>query len=138
MALYAEGEQEAALVFFRKALRESPGDPSALAAVRRVEAEIRTRRAAAPPQAVSAALPASAGRVEELFLVVVPRWFYFERTVGNGLSDIGTLNALNARIVQLLGERKLALAQSRVFRNERRLRELLRRAPLAALATDEV
>jgi hypothetical protein len=132
MARYAAGEQDAALAFFRKALRESPGDPSALAAVRRVEAEIRARRAAAPPQAVSAPHPASVGTVEDLFLVIVPRWFYFERTVGNGLSDTGTLNALNARIVQLLGERKLAIAQNRVFRNERQLRELLRRAPLTA------
>lgn len=131
MTRYAAGDRDAALVFFRRALRESPGNRSALTAVRRLESETAAPPAAVRPPVESASPPSSAGRVEAFLLGTLPRWFNFERTVGNGLSDVGTLNALNARVVQLLGERRFALAQNRAFRNERQLRELLRRAPVA-------
>lgn len=126
---YARGDADAALAAFRKALRLAPKNASALAAVRRLESEAARRRL--PPPRESA--PAPASRLEHLLLVSVPRWFYFERTLGNRLTDVGTLTALNASVVQLLGERKIALANRRPFRKERRLRELMRRAPSATL-----
>lgn len=126
---YARGDAEAALISFRKALRLSPKNDSALAAVRRLENEAARRRLAPPRERA----PAPASRLEDPLLVSFLRWFYFERTLGDRLTDVGTLTALNTRVVQLMGERKFALAKHRPFRKERRLRELLRRAPAAML-----
>lgn len=129
---YARGDSGAALASFRKALRLSPKNASALAAVHRLESEAAYRRLSAP-RGHGGPAPATASRLERFLLVSVPRWFYFERTLGDGLRDVGTLTALNASVVQLLGERKVALAHNRPFRKERRLRELLRRAPAVML-----
>ncbi|MDP3543910.1 MAG: hypothetical protein Q8T11_15690 [Elusimicrobiota bacterium] len=129
---YAEGDAEAALALFREVARRDPHDRAARAAIRRLEIE-GTPRAAKP-----AAPGPRPGAFERFFLGTLPRWYYFERTVGDGLRDVGTLSALNAQVAQLLGERKFALAAGRPFRKDVRLRELLRRAPLAARSGDEV
>lgn len=126
---YARGDPDAALAAFRAVLRRTPHDRSALAAVRRLEYESAARRAARRP---ASERPAPAGALEHFFLSSLPRWYFFERSIGDGLTDVGTLEAANARIVQLLGERTAARVRRRPFRNDRRLRELLRRAPLAA------
>lgn len=123
---YAEGDAGAALALFREVARREPGHLEALAAVRRLEAEAARP---SPKPAAPAPRPSSA---ERFFLGTLPRWYYFERTVGDGLRDVGALRALNARIEQLLGERRASIARDRPFRKERQLRELLRRAPLAA------
>jgi hypothetical protein len=132
---YSRGDLAAALASFREALRREPGNLSALAAVHRVEIESarQTTPTAAPRPA-----PVRAKSLDRFFLVSLPRWYYFERTIGDGMRDVGTLTALNASIVQLLGERKFALAQNRPFRKERRLRELLRRTPGTAERFEEV
>ena len=138
MDYYTGGDLDAALASFREALRLEPGNRSALAAVRRLESEIANRPAAARrPAAEPAPRPAPAGVIDRFFLVSLPRWFYFERTIGDGLRDVGTLTALNARVVQLMGERDLALARNRPFGKDRQLRELLRRAPVATLRLEE-
>lgn len=123
---YARGDSVAALASFRAALARDPGNPSARAAVRRLEHETAARRAERAPSGLE---QAPAGAVEHFFLVSLPRWFYFERTLGDGLRDVGTLTALNASVVQLMGERRVALAHRRAFLKDRRLRELMRRAP---------
>lgn len=138
MDYYTGGDLDAALASFREALRLEPGNRSALTAVRRLESEIAIRPAAARrPAAAAARRHAPAGAFDRFFLVSLPRWFYFERTLGDGLRDVGTLTALNARVVQLMGERDRALARSRPFRKERQLRELLRRAPVATRQLEE-
>lgn len=139
MDYYTGGDLDAALSSFREALRLEPGNRSALAAVRRLESEVANRPAAARrPAAAPARRPAPAGAVDRFFLISLPRWFYFERTIGDGLRDVGTLTALNARVVQLMGERKMALARNRPFQKDRQLRELLRRAPVATQRLEEV
>lgn len=124
---YARGDNDAALSSFRAALVRDPKNRYALAAVRRLEYEAAARRASRLSEIPGNAAPA--GAIERFFLVSLPRWFYFERTLGDGRRDAGTLDALNARVVQLLGERKVALDRNRRFKNEIRLRELIRRAP---------
>ncbi|MBI2385353.1 MAG: hypothetical protein HYV14_04985 [Elusimicrobia bacterium] len=131
---YARGDLPAALAAFREVTRREPGHRSALAAVRRLESEL-----GAPPARDPSPPPAAAsGRLERFLLRSVPRWFRFERTFGDPLSDVGTLTALNARVVQLMGERRMALARNRSFAKDRELRALLRRAPLASRVIDEV
>lgn len=129
---YARGDREGALAEFREALRRDPEDRTSIAAVRRLRAEVG--RAEPAPRT-------SDGKAEEplleRLLVKIPRWYHFGRTIGNSLSAAGTAQALNARIGQLLGERRLALAGNRRFRHERRLRELIRRSSLAAQDDDE-
>jgi hypothetical protein len=129
---YARGERAAALASFREALRREPDNHSALAAIIRLESELAPQPTPLLSPEVERVRGSSSGRVERFFIVSVPRWFHFERTVGNPLSDLGTLNAFNARIVQLLGEKKFASAHNRRFGNDRELRELLRRLPVAA------
>lgn len=133
---YARGDIYAAMASIRAALDRDPENRSALAAVRRLEYEAAARRASRLSEIPENAAPA--GAIERFFLASLPRWFNFERTLGDGLRDAGTLDALNARVVQLLGERKVALAQGRPFNNERRLRELIRRAPAATLGHGRV
>lgn len=138
MDYYTGGDLDAALASFRKALRLEPGNRSALAAVRRLESEIANRPAAARrPASEPTRRPAPVGALDRFFLVSLPRWYYFERTLGDGLRDVGTLVALNARVVQLMGEREIALAHNRPFRKESQLRALLRRAPVATQSFEE-
>lgn len=128
---YAAGDVPAALDFFRAVLKLDPEHAPALSAVRRLEHE---RSSPVPPRPPSRgpAHPSDEERaVDRFFLVLLPRWFYFERTLGDSLSEVGTLSAINARVVQLLGEKKLAIAENRPFKKERQLRALLRRAPAA-------
>lgn len=125
---YSRGDREGALASFREALRRDPGDRQSIAAVRRLESELAP--GAPPARAASAA--AETPRLERLLLVELPRWYQFGRTIGDRVSAVGTVEAANARVRQLLVERRFALARKRPFRNERGLRELLRRAPLAA------
>ena len=136
MDSYTGDDLDAALASFREALRLDPNNRSALAAVRRLERELANRPAVARRPAPSRR-PAPAGAVDRFFLISLPRWFYFERTIGDGLRDVGTLTALNARVVQLMGERKMALARNRPFQKDRQLRELLRRAPVATQRLEE-
>lgn len=131
---YARGDLSAALASFREVTRREPGHRSALAAVRRLEAEL----GAPPARDPAAAAPSTSGRLERFLLHSLPRWLRFERTFGDPLSDVGTLTARNARVVQLLGERRMALARNRRFAKDRELRELLRRAPLSSPAVDHV
>lgn len=131
IADYARGDTDAALASFRAVLLREPRNRSAQAAVRRLEFEAAARRTARVSGNLESAEPA--GAVERFFLVSLPRWFYFERTIGDGLRDAGTLAAVNARAVQLLGERKVAFDRNCRFKNERQLRELIRRAPVATL-----
>lgn len=135
---YARGDRASALATFQAGLRRDPANRSLRAAVRRIESELAPPPAALAPVPRAGARRGSASRLERLFLVSIPRWFHFERTIGDAVSGVGTLNALNARVGQLLGERRLAFVQNRPFRKDRQLRELLRRAPLAARNPDEV
>lgn len=129
---YAEGDAESALALFREVARREPGHRAALAAIRRLEVE------AARPSPKPAGTASRPGAAERFFLGTLPRWYYFERTVGDGLRDVGALSALNARIEQLLEERRVAFVRGRPFRKDRQLRELLRRAPHAAARSHEV
>ncbi|MDD5304223.1 MAG: hypothetical protein PHS14_14075 [Elusimicrobia bacterium] len=138
LAFYARGDLAAALASFREVARLDSNDRSALAAVRRLESELAARTTAGRPLPSGSSRRASSSRLERFLLVSVPRWFHFERTVGDPMNDVGTLTALNARVVQLLGERRFALAQKRPFRNDRQLRALLRRAPAATQHYEEV
>lgn len=134
---YARGDLRAAREAFRKGLRLEPNNHAALAAVLRLEWEIAAQPPPVRPAPEESARRPVSARLDHFLLVSVPRWFYFERTIGDGLRDVGTLNALNARVAQLLGERDLALARNRPFRKDRQLRELLRRAPVAARGQEE-
>lgn len=125
---YAHGDRTGALASFREALRRNPADRQSIAAVRRLESELAPR---APP-ALAAKAAADMPRLERLVLVELPRWYHFGRTIGDCVSAVGTVEAANARVGQLLVERRLARARKRPFRNERALRELLRRVPLAS------
>lgn len=124
---YSRGDREGALASFREALRRDPGDRQSIAAVRRLESELAPR--APEPSAANAG--DGTPRFERLLLVELPRWYQFGRTLGDRMSAVGTVEAANARVGQLLVERRFARARKRPFRNERGLRELLRRAPLA-------
>lgn len=129
---YADGDPAAALALFRRAERLEPGHRAALAAIRRLEIEasrISTKPVPTAPRV---------GALERFLLGTLPRWYYFERIVGDGLRDVGAQSALNARIAQLMGERRFASARGRLFSNDGRLRELVRRAPLAAGGGHEV
>lgn len=138
MDSYTRGDLDAAQASFREALRLEPSSRSALAAVRRLESELSSRPAVARRLAPAPARrPESAGGLDRFFLVSLPRWFYFERTLGDGLRDVGTLAALNARVVQLMGEREIALARNRPFRKDRLLRALLRRTSVATQRYEE-
>jgi len=128
---YTGGDLAAALASFREVLRLEPNNRSALAAVRRLEREATAAQSAPRPKSEHVRRRPRAWALDHFFLVSLPRWFYFERTLGDGLSDVGTLTALNARVVQLMSERKVSLARNRPFRKERQLRALLRRAPAA-------
>lgn len=130
---YSRGDRAGALETFRAVERSDPADRFARAAVRRLESELAPR----PPAVRPASYAEDLSRLDRFLLVELPRWYHFDRSVGNSLSAVGTLAALNARVRQLMGERKVALAKMRRFRKERELRELLRRAPLAALGLDE-
>lgn len=127
LTLYARGDRTGALASFREALRRNPHDRLAIAAVRRLESELAPRAPPAPAASGGAETP----RLERLLLVEIPRWYQFGRTIGDCVSAVGTVEAANARVGQLLVERRLARARKRRFRGERTLRELLRRAPLA-------
>jgi len=129
---YAAGDSTAALADFREVLRLEPKNAPALAAVRRLEGEAADLRVIRSPE------PARADAFDRFFLVTLPRWFYFERTLGDGLRDLGAMTALNARVTQLIIEKELALAHNRRFRNDRRLRALLRRVPVTVQPQDEV
>lgn len=131
---YARGEYAAAKISFQTALRRNPNDRSARSALRRLNTESapgNTEVAAPPPATKPPARRDTPRPWERLFLVTLPRWFNFEDTIGNGLRDLGELTALNARIGQLLAERRFASTNGRMFANERRLRSLLRRTALA-------
>lgn len=131
---YARGDRAGALAVFRESLRRHPDDPFARAAVRRVESELA--RGGKPKR--SPDVVAGLTRFERLVLVDIPRWYHFERTVGDCLSAVGTQQALNARVRQLLVERRVCRAAKRRCPSDRPLRELVRRAPLAARGLDEV
>lgn len=125
---YARGDYVAAKISFQAALRLDPNDRSARSALTRLYTESQLAHARLPvaPPPMHAPRP-----WERLLLVTLPSWFNFEDTLGNGLRDTGALTALNARITQLLIERRFAFANGRAFQNERRLRSLLRRTALA-------
>lgn len=134
LSRYSRGDRRGALAAFRKALRRRPDDRFAQAAVRRVEAELA--RGDAPASVPGARSEHT--RFERLVLVDAPRWFYFERTLGDGWSALGTQTALNARVSQLLIERRVCRASSRRCGGDRPLRELVRRSALAGRSPGEV
>jgi hypothetical protein len=134
---YARGDLDAALASFRAALVQEPENRPATAAAHRMEFEIAARDAAHDADDRAARLsPPSA--FDRFCLVTVPRWFYFERTIGDGLANVGTMHALNARVAQLLAERKIAFARKRPFKKELQLRALVRRMPAATRESQEV
>lgn len=133
---YADGDPSKALTTFQKGLRLDPRNRSSLAAVRRLESELAPRPIR--PSAGDGVYRPPPAPLERFLLVTIPRWFHFDRTIGDSMSAVGALEALNARIGQLMGERTFALSHNRRFLNDRRLRELLRRAPLVGRDCDEM
>lgn len=133
VGLYAGGRPAAALAEFKASLNLRPNHAATRAAVLRLESET----AAIPPPAAASRPstddPTRRGEaLDRLFLVSIPRWINFDKTVGDALSRVGTVAALNGRVAQLLAERRLALARKRPFPKDKQLRALLRRVPALA------
>jgi hypothetical protein len=136
LSLYAAGNPVQALDSFRAALRRNANDPLAQSAVSRLEAELYGSHSAlvtfdeAPAEPTMIAK--ASAEFDQLVLVHIPHAMNFNDTLGNGLASIGTLSALNGRVIQLLKEKQVALRHSRPFRKEGELLGLVRRMPAVA------
>ena len=131
LSAYAQGHRALALASFKESLRLNPKSPSARAAVMRIELEAAQADSArsVPTAAPKSAVASSEGTLDDLLLRQVPRYFRFERTVGDARADQGTLAAMQGRVAQMLSERRHARVRGRSFDKERELRELVRRLP---------
>ena len=141
--LYADGKPPQALAIFKKIVRKNPKNQYARAAIARVESEIGLKKQPAPDIAASAKLkpgPAEAEiprywtervseKVDDFLIVNLPRSLNFNHTLGDFITGVGTLQAVQGRVNQLLAERKFALAKNRPFSKEKELRALVRRMP---------
>ena len=131
ISLYAAGQRQQALGSFRIALHHHPRNTLVLTAIRRVEGEL----GAAPPVEYASEAPsaswfdAASDSFDEFMLVDVPRAVNFEDSLGDCASDVGTLEALNGRVAQLMKERECALKHGCRFRKDREMRSLIRRMP---------
>lgn len=127
VSAYAQGHHALALSAFRESLRLDPRNLSARAAVQRIALEASQPDSA---RSTTPSAPGSEGALDDFLLRQVPRYFRFERTVGDARADQGTLDAMQGRVAQLMGERRLALSHRGVFVKDRELRALVRRLPL--------
>jgi len=126
MQFYVAGSKDQALSSFRQALRLSPQDPSARAAVNRLEVELMSP----PPTRPEQARPDELGEDPvEVFAAQVVDFVRFEETLGDARSKTGTLEAMQGRVAQLLAERKRAKSKGLAFAKERELRAMVRRLP---------
>ncbi|OFX11209.1 MAG: hypothetical protein A2516_00065 [Alphaproteobacteria bacterium RIFOXYD12_FULL_60_8] len=113
-------------------MRLDPKDLSARAAIQRIalEAAQSGSTLSSPAQPHRSALASLEEKTDDFLLRQVPRYFRFERTVGDARANQGTLQAMQGRVAQLMSERRLALAQRSAFAKEQELRALVRRLPL--------
>jgi len=124
MKFYVAGAKDRALASFRQALRLAPRDPSARAAVNRLEVELMS------PTRPEPARPEELGEDPvEVFAAQVVGFVMFEETLGEARSKTGTLEAMQGRVAQLLAERKRAKSKGLAFAKERELRAMVRRLP---------
>lgn len=128
---YAQGRRVPALAAFQEALRLDPKSPSARAAVQRITLEVSRPDVYRPTPAAQkgSALASLEEALDDFLLRQAPRYFRFERTVGDARSDQGTLAAMQGRVAQLMGERRLSLSRRSPFAKEREFRSLVRRLP---------
>ncbi|MFI5349079.1 MAG: hypothetical protein ACHQ2Z_06020 [Elusimicrobiota bacterium] len=131
---YARGRRDLALGSFRLALRRHPGNRLALTTIRRVEGELGAAPAVdfSPEEPTASWLDSASASFDEFVLVDIPRAVNFNESVGDDVSDVGTLEALNGRVAQLMKERECAWRHGRRFSKDQEMRCLLRRIPAIA------
>jgi hypothetical protein len=132
--LYAAGQRAKALGAFRVALSHHPGDRLALAAVRRVQGELvqASPFEFAPKALENSLLDRASDAFDKLMLVDISWVVNFDDSVGNDLSNVGTLQAVNGRVAQLIKEQQFSLEHARPFLKDREMRSLVRRMPTIA------
>ena len=128
---YAQGDLNGALAAYEELQRADPGDRTAALSIGRIKMELAARQATPARAVPAAAAHRQADDLDDIILQDLAVWFNFERTLGDVRSDLGTLQARNGKVAQLMAERRLAISRDRGFPKERELRALIRRLPVS-------
>jgi hypothetical protein len=130
LQLYSDGKLREAQAAFASLARDYPNHEAARTAVVRIQNELDPDGPMAWVHSPSVHEESSLEDAFDNFLLdSIPRCLRFERTLGDARARVGTLQACQGRIDQLLAERRLARKLKRTFRRDKELRALVRRMP---------